>query len=175
MIQILGLNGSVRASSSNARLLDAAKALTPKGANMAIARPLDALPHFNPDQTEAALASHAALISFVDQVRTCNALVVSAPVYASGYPGVLKNALDWLVGTDAFVDKPFLLLNASDRVPGMAESLATVLHTMSGQQVANVSVNLLGSDASRDDILANSTHRAVIEAALAKIVATLNA
>lgn len=174
MINLLGLNGSLRANSSNGRLLATASQLAATDAPLTLAASLDALPHFNPDSADEQLAKHQALVTFVDQVRECQGLVVSAPVYAGGYPGVLKNALDWLVGTDAFVDKPFLLLNASNRVPSVAESLATVMRTMSGQEIANISINLLGSDASVEDILANPEHVTAIKAALADFVTAIN-
>ncbi len=174
MINLLGLNGSLRANSSNGRLLAAATQLASTDAPLSLAAPLDDLPHFNPDSAEAQLSNNQALVTFVDQVRNCQGLVVSAPVYAGGYPGVLKNALDWLVGTDAFVDKPFLLLNASDRVPSVAESLATVMRTMSGQEIANTSINLLGSDVSVEDILANPEQVAKIKAALTGFVAAIH-
>lgn len=174
MINLLGLNGSLRANSSNGRLLAAAAQLASSSTPLILAASLDALPHFNPDSADEQLAKHNALIHFVDQVRECHGLVVSAPVYAGGYPGVLKNALDWLVGTDAFVDKPFLLLNASDRVPSVAESLATVMRTMSGQEIANTSINLLGSDARVEDILANPNHVTTIKTALAEFTTAIN-
>ncbi|MGH8264427.1 MAG: NADPH-dependent FMN reductase, partial [Steroidobacteraceae bacterium] len=60
---------------------------------------------------------------------------MSTPEYARGYPGALKNALDWLVNTDAFVNKPFMLLNASSRSTVAQETLVTVLQTMSGIHV----------------------------------------
>lgn len=173
MIKLLGLNGSLRASSSNGRLLAAAVQLIPQDATLSLTTSLDSLPHFNPDSADAQLTEHKPLATFVDQVRGCKGVVVSSPVYAGGYPGVLKNALDWLVGTDAFVDKPFLLLNASNRVPGVAESLADVMRTMSGLEQANISINLLGSDASVEDILANSASVTKIKAALANFIAAI--
>jgi len=175
MIQLLGLNGSVRAKSSNGRLLAAAEKLVPSGSQLALADRLSLLPHFDPDEADAILASHKPLATFVNQVRNCHGLLVSSPVYAGGYPGVLKNALDWLVGTDAFVNKPFLLLNASNRVPSVAASLAIVLQTMSGQEIANTSINLLGSEATTADILANPTYVAEIEAALSNFVNAITA
>lgn len=175
MIQLLGLNGSVRANSSNGRLLAAAVRLTPVGSQLVLADRLNLLPHFNPDAAEATLASNARLATFVNQVRNCHGLLVSSPVYAGGYPGVLKNALDWLVGSDAFVDKPFVLLNASNRMPSVAASLATVLQTMSGQEIANTSINLLGSAATTTEILANPTYVKDIEAALSNFVSAVTA
>lgn len=166
MIKLLGLNGSVRATSSNGRLLAAAVELATADASLTLAAKVSVLPHFNPDTADEQLVSHAPLAAFVNQVRECDGLVVSSPVYAGGYPGALKNALDWLVGTDAFVDKPFLLLNASNRVPSVAESLASVLRTMSGREIANTSINLLGSDANTTAILANTAHVTQIKTAL---------
>ena len=36
-------------------------------------------------------------------MRDSDGIIVSTPEYARGDPGAFKNALDWLVPTDAFV------------------------------------------------------------------------
>ncbi len=39
----------------------------------------------------------------------------SSNSYAHGVPGVLKNALDWIVGSGELIDKPVAIVNASSR------------------------------------------------------------
>lgn len=114
------------------------------------------------------MESYPRLLEFVDSVRDCDGLVVSSPVYAGGYPGTLKNALDWLVGTDAFVEKPFMMLSASNRVPAVQESLVTVLKTMSGLHVDKASslVPLLGTNMSSGEIADNREFAEIIRSSL---------
>lgn len=49
-------------------------------------------------------------------VDSADALVIVTPEYNHGYPGVLKNALDWLY--PEFVDKPVALVGVSDGING---------------------------------------------------------
>jgi len=144
----------LRASSSNLRVLQAAQQLTPSNTRLSIFAALESLPPFNPD-TEP--NSSPAVQTWVDAMRNCDGVVLSSPIYAGGYPGSLKNALDWLVNTDAFVAKPFALLNATTRNLDVQDSLIRVLETMSGKHVteASVAINLLGSTTTVADIVAD--------------------
>jgi chromate reductase len=110
------------------------------------------LPHFNPD---ISVESVPEVERYVGQVRSCDGIVVSSPVYAGGYPGTLKNALDWLVGTDAFIEKPFAFMSASNRVPAVQESLRVVIETMGGVHVSGAStlIPILGQRISTQDLV----------------------
>ncbi|MFT4796717.1 MAG: NAD(P)H-dependent FMN reductase [Candidatus Azotimanducaceae bacterium] len=72
----------------------------------------------------------------------------------AGYPGSLKNAFDWLVQSDAYIDKPFIVLHASGRSSVARDSLITVNETMAGLQIAeaSVAINLLGKILSAEDM-----------------------
>ena len=41
--------------------------------------------------------------AFRAALKSANAVLLSSPEYAHGVPGVLKNALDWLVGSGELV------------------------------------------------------------------------
>jgi len=58
--------------------------------------PLDSLPYFNPDIEQEGLP--LPVEGWRAEIRDHAALVICSPEYAHGVPGVLKNALDWLVG-----------------------------------------------------------------------------
>lgn len=105
-------------------------------------------------------------------MRNCDGLLVSSPVYARGYPGSLKNALDWLVSTDAFVEKPFALLNASTRSLEVQDSLITVIETMSGVHVhrATSAFNLPSTHASVSDIVNDQALAQALTTALANFI-----
>jgi len=171
-VHLLGISGSLRAASTNTRLLTAAVQCVPAGTTLTIATPLRDLPPFDPDEAPDA---HPAVARWVRDVREADGLVVSTPEYARGYPGSLKNAFDWLVGTDAFVRKPFMLLNASTRSNVAHETLTTVLETMSGIEVEGATIPLLGTALDIPAILANEEFRGRIRASLERLVAAVRA
>jgi chromate reductase, NAD(P)H dehydrogenase (quinone) len=66
-------------------------------------------------------------------------LLISSPEYAHGVPGVLKNALDWLVSSLEFPGKPVALINTSPRSVYVQASLAETLTTMSASLISDPS------------------------------------
>jgi chromate reductase, NAD(P)H dehydrogenase (quinone) len=56
--------------------------------------------------------------------------------------GVLKNALDWLVGSGELIDKPIALINASSRATRAHASLKETLTTMSRRVIADASITI---------------------------------
>ena len=169
---ILGISGSLREASSNSRLLAAARALTPPEVAMHVTSCVAALPLFNPDID---YQRFEIVRQWVAEMKAADGIVISTPEYARGYPGALKNALDWLVNTDAFVNKPFMLLNASSRSTVAQESLTTVLQTMSGIHIedASTTLPLLGRNLEVADILANQEFAEPIRRAMLIFVSQL--
>lgn len=171
-MRILGISGSLRAVSSNTALLRAAAALAPAGVEITLYEGLGDLPHFNPD-LEA--CEPPAVTGLRERVRWADGLWISSPEYAHGVPGVLKNALDWLVGGEEFVDKPVALLNASPRSTHAQESLAEIVRTMSARLVteASVAVPLLGRKLAAAGIAADPELAAILRAAIAAFARAL--
>ncbi len=169
-VVLLGLCGSLRASSTNRALLEA-------GARLARERPggvsvrleifdrIAELPPFDPD---AVAGNSPAVAALSAAVRRADGLVVSSPEYARGVPGALKNALDWLVGGDAFVAKPFALWSASPRSARAQEALAETLRTMSGIEVsaAGLTLSLVGKRVSPESLVADEASAAELRRAL---------
>ena len=110
---------------------------------------LGALPHFNPDLDVDPLPP--AVVDLRAQIGWADGVIVSSPEYARGVPGSLKNALDWLVSSDVFPEKPVALFNASPRASAAQAALRLTLETMSAHMVdaACITVPLLagGKDA----------------------------
>ena len=171
-MNILGISGSLRGSSSNSRLLAAARSLKPTGVEMHITSCIATLPLFSPDLDYASIES---VRTWAAEMKACDDGVISTPEYARGYPGALKNALDWLVNTDAFVNKPFMFLGASDRSTVGRDSLAVVLQTMSGIHIesASTTLPLLGRNLEVADIVGDSAMAAQIRGALVTFVSAL--
>jgi len=133
MIHILGISGSLRAKSSNTTLLRAAANLAAsRDMSITVYGALVELPHFNPDLEGTEPPS---VIKFRDTLRNCDGVLISSPEYAHGVPGVLKNALDWIVGSGELVDKPVALLNASPRSTYAQASLRETVTVMSGRLI----------------------------------------
>ena len=139
MTRILAISGSLRSRSSNTSLLEAAALLAPEGVEITIYRGLGNLPHFNPDLE--GLESDAPL-QYRRQLQDADGVLISSPEYAHGVPGVMKNALDWVVGSGELVNKPVALLNASLRSTHAHTSLLETLTVMSARVIPQACITL---------------------------------
>ena len=127
-IYILGISGSLRSQSSNTVLLHALSILLPEDAYLELYDQLDSLPHFNPDiDQEDKLAS---INDFRQKLKAADAVVISTPEYAFGVPGVLKNALDWVVSSGEMNEKPVVAISASPLYGGGDKALNSLLLTL---------------------------------------------
>jgi NAD(P)H-dependent FMN reductase len=167
----LAISGSLRARSTTTAVLEAAIELAPSDVTVELWRGLATLPHFNPDDdTEPAAEAVAA---FRAALRAADALIVCSPEYAHGVPGVLKNALDWVVGSGELIEKPVALINASPYATFAYASLAETLRTMSARIVADASVTLpiRSGKPNAAAILASPEISGVLRAALGSLAA----
>ncbi|XGV99498.1 MAG: NADPH-dependent FMN reductase [Leptolyngbya sp. BL-A-14] len=171
-IQLLAISGSLRERSSNTALLQAAIALAPKHVEIRLYKGLGDLPHFNPDLEPY---EPAAVTDLRQQLHICDGLIISSPEYAHSIPGVLKNALDWLVSGEEFVGKPVALLNASPRATYAQATLREVVTVMSGHLVAEASIDipLLGRNLDAAGIVADPDFSTAINGAIVAFVAAI--
>jgi NAD(P)H-dependent FMN reductase len=137
VIQILAISGSLRDVSVNTAVLRAASILAPEGVKIELYRNLGALPLFNPDIENTDLPS---VLDFRTQLAAADGLMIASPEYAHGVTGVLKNALDWAVGSEEFDGKPVALLNTSIRATHAYAALAETITTMGGKIVTAASL-----------------------------------
>ena len=139
-MRILAISGSLRSQSANTAVVRAAVKLAPPGTDIAIYEGLAALPHFNPDlDTEDPPEAVGALRR---EVGRCNGILICSPEYAHGVAGSLKNALDWLVSSHEFPEKPVALINTSQRAVHAQAQLTEILRTMSARLVDQSSITL---------------------------------
>jgi NAD(P)H-dependent FMN reductase len=134
----LAISGSLRQGSSNRALVEAAGALAADSVDVVVYRELEELPPFNPDLDGA--DPPAPVARFRAALTACHAVLISSPEYAHGVSGVMKNALDWVVGSGELVDKPVALINASPRATHAHAALMETLAVMSAQLVAEASI-----------------------------------
>jgi NAD(P)H-dependent FMN reductase len=153
LINILAISGSLRAASQNTMVLRAVKRLAPRDIHVDLYRELGALPPFNPDFE--ALGPPKAVAELRCRVISSHAVLIASPEYAHGVSGVIKNALDWMVGDESFVNKAVGLLNASPRARIAQEALRETLITMSARVVpgACVTLGVLGSGLDEEGIV----------------------
>ena len=117
-MKILALSGSLRANSYNTSIV---KHLHFLNKNVEVYDVLGKLPLFNPDIDIHILEednSPKSVVEFRAKVRDADVFILSTPEYAHQISGVLKNALDWLVSSDAIVDKPTVVISASTSAMG---------------------------------------------------------
>lgn len=172
-MKVLALSGSLRAASSNTALLRAVVRLAPADMTVELFDGLGQLPLFNPD-LEATSPSPVAYLR--EQIMSADALIIASPEYAHGITGVMKNALDWMVGCEAFVNKPVVLLNASPRAVHGQSALRETVSVMSARIVENASITvpILGSNLSEEKILLHPEISASLRTALAALAAAVD-
>ncbi len=95
MTRILAVPGSLGAHSANRSLLEMAISLAPEGVEVVLFDSLGELPHFNPDLEETPEVVH----SWREAIAKSDALLIACPEYGHSLPGVLKNAIDWVIGS----------------------------------------------------------------------------
>lgn len=128
-MDIVAISGSIRPNSYNTALLRAAAALAPQGMHVSVYDGLQELPVFAPTVDESDIPE--SVNALMSRVRQAHGVIISTPEYAHGVSGVLKNALDWFVASDALVLKPVVATSVSTSALGGARGHASLLLTLS--------------------------------------------
>ncbi|MEW9699342.1 NADPH-dependent FMN reductase [Paenibacillus sp. SI8] len=127
-MNIVAISGSLRTNSSNTNLLRAVAKLASSDTEVTLYEGIGELPHFNPDIDGD--ESPAAVTAWRQQLKAADGVIVCTPEYAGGVPGVLKNALDWLVSSGEFLDKPTVIISASPLQTGAEQAHASLYITL---------------------------------------------
>ena len=110
-INIIAISGSSRKKSSTLKALNSLNKFVPSNVNYEIYDGIEKLPHFNReldnDNPPAEVEVYRELLSRADGVIICT------PEYIKGVPGVLKNAIEWLVSSAELYAKPVAVITAS--------------------------------------------------------------
>ena len=110
-VNILAISGSSRKKSSTLKALNSLKNFMPNSVEYEIYTGIEKLPHFNReldnDTPPTEVEVYRELLSRADGVIICT------PEYIKGVPGVLKNALEWLVSSSELYSKPVAVITAS--------------------------------------------------------------
>jgi len=116
-VRILAVCGSLQAKSANLELLKLAAATAPEGVEIVLFSGLDRLPHFNPDLEAGGAEAPAAVTAWRRALAEADAVLISSPEYGFSLPGVLKNGVDWVIGSGELERKVVAITAA---VPGPA-------------------------------------------------------
>jgi chromate reductase, NAD(P)H dehydrogenase (quinone) len=114
-MRVLGISGSLRRDSHNTKLLRAAAALLPPGAELELWEGLKAVPPYDGDDDNG--EPRAWILQSLDAaIREADVVLFATPEYNHSIPGQLKNALDWLsrpLKTSPLRNKPVAVVGAS--------------------------------------------------------------
>ena len=104
-MRLVAICGSLDPSSANSALLHGIASLEP---DVTVWDELADVPPFRPD-----VDGDAHVASLRQAIAAADAVLIATPEYAGGMPGVLKNALDWLVGSGELYGKPVVVVSAA--------------------------------------------------------------
>jgi chromate reductase len=114
-MRVLGISGSLRRDSHNARLLRAAGEIVEEhGAEFEVFDGLKAIPPYDEDDDVG--SGPTAVRRLRDAIAGADAVLFATPEYNSSIPGVLKNAVDWAsrpLATNPLRNKPVAVIGAS--------------------------------------------------------------
>jgi chromate reductase, NAD(P)H dehydrogenase (quinone) len=125
-MKILAISGSLRPQSSNTAILQAVVELATADVAITIYDGIGNLPHFNPDLDDGL----ASVIDWRAHLQDTDGVIFCTPEYAHGVPGVLKNALDWIVSSGEFMYKPTAVISASPSPDGGDKANASLVQTL---------------------------------------------
>ncbi len=168
--KLAALCGSLRKGSLNAALIDAVERMGP----FEVQRVSTVLPLFTPDEADTAPPEVRA---FRTALRSADAILICTPEYAMGIPGVLKNAIDWTVGSCEFAHKPTALITCTASGEIAHPALIEVLRVLEAGLTEATTLLMphnrakLRADGTFIDAEAERQVRAVIEALAAQVVA----
>ena len=130
MKNILAICGSLRAKSANLSIIENVAALSADSLNISLYQGLAAVPAFNPDLDTDDSVPPAEVADLRRRINEADGVLICTPEYIFAVPGALKNAIDWIVSSAAFVNKPTALITASGLGEKAHETLLLTLQTL---------------------------------------------
>lgn len=169
---LLGLCGSLRAGSLNRKLMAEAASLWPDRFEEGSLR----LPLYDGDLEAAGMPAEVTRLG--EQVAAARAILIAAPEYNKGPPGVLKNALDWLsrLKPNPVWGKPVAIVSATGGRAG-GERSQTMLRAMLVPHRAEVLswpevlVGAAEHEFDAEGRLTNARYRAAVEQLMGRLQA----
>jgi chromate reductase, NAD(P)H dehydrogenase (quinone) len=176
MPRVLLVCGSLQKASANRAALDVARAaLLASGVEVSAFDALGSIPPLNSDRSND---PGEPVLAFRAQIVAADAVLIAAPEYAGAIAGVVKNALDWIVGSGDFYGKPIALLSAGTSGGVFARrDLVRTLSWQGAHVVASLGIEAAGtrstSDADKSRRVTDPTTVAEIGALASALVASV--
>ena len=155
----------------NGEVLKAINELSSGDVTITLFEGIGALPHFNPDHEANPPAS---VLEWRAALQDAHAVIICSPEYAHGVPGVLKNALDWVVGTGEFMYKPVALINASPNSQFVLPQLIETLTVMMGN-VQAITLSMIGKKRDERSMRLDETISSELRGVLANLMSAVDA
>ena len=158
-IRILGIVGSLGARSSNLTLLETAASVAPDGIEVLLYTRLGELPYFDPDIDPDIDPDDAppAVRALRQAIAASDAVLIAAPEYGHSLPGVLKNGIDWLIGSGELERKVVAITASVPHSERGRQGLAALRQTLGAVRAVIVSdepiVRGSASEATMRDVL----------------------
>jgi NAD(P)H-dependent FMN reductase/limonene-1,2-epoxide hydrolase len=138
-VRILGICGSLQSGSGNRALLDVAARAG--GVELVVFEGLRAIPPFDPDLEK--VGAPDAVTAWRRALSGSDAVLVASPEYGFSLPGVLKNAIDWAIGSGELEGKVVGItaaVNMEGRGKRGLEALAGTLRAVSARIVGGAGI-----------------------------------
>lgn len=136
--KILAISGSTRSHSVNLHILQAIAAMYAAKAEFVIFNAIDQLPHFNPDLDQEPFPP--TVIALRKKIEEADGVLICTPEYVYSLPGSLKNAVEWMVSTTLFTNKPAALITAASSGQKAHEALNLLMRTLGVKLAENGSL-----------------------------------
>jgi chromate reductase len=114
--RVIALAGSLRRGSYNRRLLEAAVALSPTGMAIEVYEGLAEIPLFDDDAEAATAGGPEPVRRLRAAIAVADGVLIATPEYNQSFPGVLKNAIDWVSRpgpVEVLAQKPVAVIGAT--------------------------------------------------------------
>lgn len=141
-MKILALSGSVQIGSSNTATLRCAAKALPEN-SFTIYERLGEIPPFDASVADADV--HESVSALRSELLLADGLLISTPEYAHSVPGVLKNALDWLVGSGELCLKPVAVISVSPAPTAGLRAQIALVQTLLAHSAEIVALLPIGS------------------------------
>jgi chromate reductase, NAD(P)H dehydrogenase (quinone) len=163
-MKILAICGSLQRKSGNLALLTAAAASAPPEVDVVMFDGLRELPHFNPDLESS--GAPESVIRWRRALSECDAVLIASPEYGFSLPGVLKNAIDWVIGSGELEGKVVAITAAVPAPERGRRGLQALRDTLSAVRVTIIGGEPIPPGPTRDRDVAQLV-RALIAAVVA--------